>query len=111
MTQVGQHFIDAINLHNGRNPLTESTQFHSSRPFGNGNSANYLGLTALLKQLNPDCGYQDWFRILAAIFRHTGGSDDGFEIANAWSVTSIKYKGEKEILANGIRSIWIIPMQ
>lgn len=99
LVEVGQDFIDAINLHNGRNLPTASNQLQTSKIIKRPSTDGYLGLTALLNQLDPGCGYQDWFRILAAIFHHTGGSDDGFAIANAWSSTSIKYKGEKEILA------------
>lgn len=99
LTEVGQDFIDAINLHNGRNLPTASNQLQTSKIIKRPSTDGYLGLTALLNQLDPGCGYLDWFRILAAIFHHTGGSDDGFAIANAWSSTSIKYKGEKEILA------------
>ena len=99
LTEVGQKFIDAINLHNGRNLPTFLKPLKTSKERSNSTDTRFLGLVALLNQIDPDCGYQDWFRILAAIFHHTAGSEDGFAIANAWSSTSIKYKGEKEILA------------
>lgn len=54
-------------------------------------------LNALLNKLDADMWYGNWLRVLMAIFYESGGSDEGFEIANAWSSTGWKYKGEHEI--------------
>lgn len=53
-------------------------------------------LKAILERLDPDCGYDDWFRIAAAVFHETGGSEDGFCLFNSWSSTSDKYRGVQE---------------
>jgi hypothetical protein len=101
LIEVGQDFIDAINRHNGRNERQSSgsSALTIRKP---SNSINgYFGLKALLARINPDCGYDDWLRMLMGIFYHTGGSDDGFKIADTWSSGGSKYCGE-----NAIRAKW-----
>lgn len=51
----------------------------------------------LLESLDPDMNYNNWLRVLMAIFYESRGSEEGFEIANVWSSQSWKYKGEHEI--------------
>ena len=58
-------------------------------------------LAVLLSQIDPDVGYSDWMRALMAIFYETGGSEEGFELADTWSSGGCKYKGAKQI-----RSMW-----
>lgn len=53
-------------------------------------------LQVILAHLNADCGYDDWFRIAAAVFHETGGSEDGFCLFDSWSSTSDKYRGVQE---------------
>lgn len=95
--EVGQDFIDAIFLHNGRQPprpaeITTSARDESDTP------GNNLGrLRALLERISPDCGYEDWLRVLMAIYHETGGSADGFDLADAWSSGGKSYAGEKDI--------------
>jgi hypothetical protein len=101
LTEVGQDFIDAINRHNGRNePKSSGSSSQTIRKPAN--SANgYFGLKALLARIDPDGGYDDWFRVLMGIFYHTGGSNVGFEIADTWSSGGSKYCGK-----NAIRAKW-----
>lgn len=51
----------------------------------------------LLTQIDPDVHYGDWIRVLMVIFYESGGSEEGFDIANEWSSQGYKYKGEREI--------------
>ena len=99
LTEIGQDFIDAIDRHNGRN-----TQKFTSKSSSNvcnlvNAEKNYFGLIALLNLIDPDQGYDDWLKVLAAIFNETKDSEYGLEIAIAWSSKGKKYKGEKEIEA------------
>lgn len=45
----------------------------------------------LLKKLDPDCSYDDWYKIGMAL--HTEFGDDGFKLFNKWSKKSDKYSG------------------
>lgn len=54
-------------------------------------------LKTLLAALDPDCGYREWLNVLMGIYHSTNGSDDGLELAIAWSSTGNKYKGAKEL--------------
>lgn len=99
LVEVNQAFIDSVCRHNGRNttPSTNRTSSIINQPVKTGHA--YLGLKALLAHIDADCGYDDWIRVLMGIFHYTCGSDEGFEIANAWSSKSGKYHGENEVLA------------
>jgi hypothetical protein len=50
-----------------------------------------------LTKLDPDCDYEEWFRIGAAIYNATDGSDDGFELYDTWSAEAHykKYPGRR----------------
>ncbi|MFA6016399.1 MAG: PriCT-2 domain-containing protein [Gallionellaceae bacterium] len=65
------------------------------------NPRNLERVQNLLEQLDPDLPYAGWLRVLMGIYHESGGSEEGFELANAWSSLGQKYKGEKEI-----RSKW-----
>ena len=54
-------------------------------------------LKKLLNHIDPNCGYEDWLHVLMAIYHTTGGGDDGFELADAWSSKGKTYKDIKEI--------------
>jgi Bifunctional DNA primase/polymerase, N-terminal/Primase C terminal 2 (PriCT-2) len=45
---------------------------------------------------NPDLGWDEWKRFGMAIWRATGGSEEGFDIFNEWSQKSNKYDAAKE---------------
>lgn len=51
----------------------------------------------VLEQLDPDLPYAGWLRVLMGIYHESGGSEEGFELANEWSAQGQKYKDEKEI--------------
>ena len=53
----------------------------------------------VLTQLDPDLTYLNWLRVLMGIYHESGGSEEGFEIANDWSSQGQKYNGEREIRA------------
>ena len=65
------------------------------------NPRNLERVRQLLEQLDPDLPYADWLRALMGVYHESGGSEEGFELANEWSSLGQKYKGEKEI-----RSKW-----
>ncbi len=50
-------------------------------------------IRAMVNLLDPDMEYGDWTKIAMAIHHVTGGSDDGFDIFDAWSGRGSKYKG------------------
>jgi hypothetical protein len=53
-------------------------------------------LEVLLSHLHSDCGYDDWLHVGMALCHETGGSDDGYELYDAWSSTGNTYKGASE---------------
>lgn len=59
-------------------------------------------LRDLVARQNPDCGYDEWFRIGAIIHHETEGSDEGFAIWDSWSSPSDKYPG-----IGVLRSHWV----
>jgi len=56
-------------------------------------------ISELLQYIDPDVHYAEWIRVLMVIFNETGGSETGFELADAWSSNGYKYKGEKDVRA------------
>ncbi len=69
----------------------------SPRPPLQSSSEIIAQLQALLKHIDPNCGYEDWLHALMAIYHSTGGSEDGFALADAWSSQGKTYKGDKEM--------------
>ncbi len=53
----------------------------------------------LLGYIPADCGYHDWLEILMAIHDATGGSGDGFMMADTWSSRASNYKGTADVAA------------
>lgn len=54
-------------------------------------------LAERLDQIDPDISYRDWIRALMAVHYETDGSEEGFELADAWSSRGIKCGGRREI--------------
>lgn len=54
-------------------------------------------LAGLLAQIDPDCHYGAWLSVLMALFYETGGSEEGFELADEWSSGGEKYAGDRAI--------------
>lgn len=68
-----------------------------SKSFGDSNK-KLERLPPLLDQLDADMSYGSWLTVLMAIYNESGGSEEGFELANQWSSTGyLKYKGEKDV--------------
>jgi len=45
-----------------------------------------------LRKIDPDCGYDTWYRIGAAIYHESGGAQDGLTLWDAWSANGSKYR-------------------
>lgn len=98
LTEVSQEFVDAIFQHNGRIP-PRPIEDVLAEP-----DENFIldekvlpKLAAMLIHIDPDGGYEDWLHVLMAIHRETGGSEAGFELADAWCSRGKKYCGTAEI--------------
>lgn len=69
---------------------------------GEGGLASREKVEGYLKNLSPDCGRDDWFRIACAIHHEFEGDEIGFEIFHKWSAKSkAKYLGEEDC-----RTMW-----
>lgn len=55
-------------------------------------------IEARLADHDPDCDRDQWVKTLAAIHYETHGSEDGLNLADAWSAKGTKYKGRKDVL-------------
>jgi hypothetical protein len=96
LTEVGQGFIDAVFLMNGREcPRPPQTRLDPAKR--SGSSGSMKNLVALLADIDPDCGYDTWLRALAVAFNVSGGSEEGFALADTWSSAGRKYRGQQEI--------------
>ena len=98
LTVADQNFIDAVYRHNGRDaprPPDVKPPCPQLRPSDLDQVT--ARLNEMLKHLDPDCGYRDWVNVLMATHHETGGSEQGFALANAWSGRGQKYRGEAEI--------------
>ena len=99
LTEVGQEFIDAVFRHNGR-PAPRPFESVTSEHIASASSSQVMRqLGAMLDQLSPDCGYEDWIRIGMAIFHETNGSAEGRDLFDKWSSGGKSYKGQNEIEA------------
>jgi hypothetical protein len=54
-------------------------------------------LGKVLYDIDSGSGYGDWIKVLMAIKYETGGSDEGFELADAWSSGVSNYKGTADV--------------
>jgi hypothetical protein len=96
LVEVGQDFIDAIFRVNGREePRTFIPDVKTASP----TSTNAKQLKILTDKLDPDIGYDEWYRIGMALYYETGGSDEGLNIYDAWSSKGTKYIGTQKIRA------------
>jgi Bifunctional DNA primase/polymerase, N-terminal./Primase C terminal 2 (PriCT-2). len=94
LSYVGQDFIDAVFQHNGRRPPRPAPEIPEGRP---SSSTDLTTLKALINGIDANCGYQDWLNVLMAIYHETGGSAEGFELADTWSSKGKSYQGRQEI--------------
>ena len=58
-----------------------------------------MTVETLLESIDPDTGYAEWIQVLQAIHYESDGSEEGLEIADAWSSKGAKYKGRRELEA------------
>jgi hypothetical protein len=100
LTVAEQDAIDAVFKHNGRPVPRPPEEITLSSPSPSENQSRIIAwVKALLAPLDPDGGYDDWLKILMAVFHATGGSEAGFELALDWSRKGRKFKDEREIRA------------
>lgn len=62
--------------------------------------AEHSEITALLAQQDPDCDYDTWIKVGAAVHHETGGSDAGLLLWEAWSARGSKYKGSGDLVSH-----------
>ena len=99
LTQIDQEFVNAVFAHNGR-PLPGASNTTPRKVRADGGSTTALSsLKRLLDQIDPDCGYADWLHAIMAVFHETGGSEEGFDLVDAWSSKGDKYKGAYDVEA------------
>ncbi|MEQ8262578.1 PriCT-2 domain-containing protein [Pseudohaliea sp.] len=107
LTALTQEEVDAIFRHNGRSaprPQPASgTDPDSSLPCATETAAalEFEGaiprVKALLSHIDPDLGYQDWFRVAASLHAESGGSAEAFNLFDAWSARGTKYPGRVDL--------------
>jgi hypothetical protein len=99
LVEVGQDFVDAVFRHNGGEPPREhrSPQLVGDDDGRPAATATVAELEAMLDQIDPDCGYDEWCRMLMAVHHETRGSEEGFHLVNRWSRRGAKYCGEREL--------------
>lgn len=94
LTAISQEAIDAIFRHNGRvAPRPAALSVPQVRSLSDQPRQIIVRLKALTDHLDADMGYEDWLHVLMAIYHETDGSEDGFELADAWSRQGKKYPG------------------
>jgi hypothetical protein len=55
-------------------------------------------LTSLVSHLSPCCSYTEWFQAGSVIYTLTEGSDEGFDLFDAWSSRGgSQYKGSRAV--------------
>ena len=52
-------------------------------------------IAELLDQIDPDLTYGEWLRVVMGVYHETGGSEDGFELVDAWCSKGHKYGGTR----------------
>lgn len=98
LVEVDQDFVDAVFSHNGQpSPRPPTPSKPKPAPAPEALDATLKRAEELLEQIDPDCGHDDWFRCIAAVHYESGGSEDGFALANSWSSRGTKYPGEYEL--------------
>lgn len=59
--------------------------------------ATQIEIDTLLAQQNPDCDYDTWIKVGAAVHHETRGSTDGLLAWDRWSAKGSKYKGRADL--------------
>jgi hypothetical protein len=97
LSEASQDFIDAVFKANGRSAPRPPDPNRLKGREEVAPKASSDDLSRLLKCLDPDMGYDNWVRVLMAIFFETKGHEDGLDLAIRWSAKGDKYKGDREI--------------
>lgn len=98
LLEVDQCFINAVYLMTGKETPTPPEQPSSDVSDNHEKpSASIQKIERVLNYIDPDCSYNEWFKVIAAIFNSTNGDYAGLELANRWSSKGLKYNGSKEI--------------
>ena len=108
LTPITQAFIDAVVRHNGGikadkiSPATLTLKIQkakSSKTSTHSNIRNPVLAAKLLKHIDPDVGYGEWFIVAAGLHYEFEGSNEGLEVFDSWSKAGIKYTSRKDIVA------------
>lgn len=94
---VGQDFVDAVALHNGRPVPRAGLAANTGVPADGQDRLPGATIWSLLHHVSADCGYDDWLRAMMAIYHATGGSAEGLDMADRWSSTGRSYSGRQEV--------------
>lgn len=105
LSEVGQDFIDAVFLHNGKQPPRPRPVQPDPAPSSPGNAGSddespltgHHDLEVLIEPLDPDEGYEPWVDVGMILYHETGGSDEGLKIFDSWSARGAKYPGFRDI--------------
>ncbi|PUE20585.1 hypothetical protein B9Z38_08450 [Limnohabitans sp. MMS-10A-160] len=101
LVDLTQSFVDDLLLHNGAAPVLDLKYLPTAGAKKSSLPAlkdeNLPAIRALIAQLDPDMGYDEWRNVLMAIHHETSGSVEGLAIADEWSSAGSKYKGYAEI--------------
>jgi len=105
LSEVGQDFIDAVFLHNGKQPPRPRPVQPDPAPSSPGNAGSddespltgHHDLEVLIEPLDPDEGYEPWVDVGMILYHETGGSDEGLKIFDSWSARGAKYPGFQDI--------------
>lgn len=98
LVAASQAFIDAIFVHKGQAAPRPPEPMPEPRPNVEPSSEKVAKLTRLLAHVDAGCCREDWLKVLIVIYNVTGGSEEGFEIADNWSSTGKNYTGRKDVL-------------
>jgi P4 family phage/plasmid primase-like protien len=67
---------------------------HAQVPTGTGWSIPPDELREILfKHFDPNCGHDEWFKVIAALHYTTVGSEEGLQLADKWSSTATRKSG------------------
>lgn len=110
---ASQEFVDAVYRHNGEAPVKKRHPRVAGMPsqatyeqdddtietatFSLRNERTIRLVQDLLKDLDPDIPYSDWFRALTAVFNTLGWFDKSFDLVDEWSSGGYKYKGTDDV--------------
>jgi len=97
LVEASQAFIDAVFAHKGQAAPRPPEPMYEPRPRVEPSSETVTKLSNLLKHIDASCDRETWLRVLIAIFNETGGSEEGFELANSWSGTGSNYRGRGDV--------------